>query len=189
MQDLAWSEAAAAMGAPREEIYFVNPTAPVAMFRPVITVTVQQLVGDNQLSQLTAEVELATEAGAVDDGGQSEPRSPGPALRDTTVQYAVVKIGAAFGFDASDARQQVKLRVGGPKGPTLRTNDQGRSFRSVGIRAGVLIVVKVMLKDRPPKWALGGNRLSTHDILAGAGSSAAPLATGAPAAPTSESAA
>ena len=89
------------------------------------------------------------------------------------LQYAVEKIGAAFGFDAHDASHQVKLRVGDLKGRTLRTSDRDRTLGEVGIRAGVLIFVKIMLKDRPPKWAPGGHRLSTHDVLAGAGLSAA----------------
>ena len=105
------------------------------------------------------------------------------------LQYAVAKIGAAFGFDAHDASHQVRLRVGDLKGRTLRTSDRDRTLGEVGIRAGVLIEVKIMLKDRPPKWTPAGRRLSTRDVLAEVGLSAdtATPATSVAATPGSES--
>ena len=127
LQRCAWTAGARALEAEPDEVYFVNPKDPVALYRPTITVKVRQ-AGEGDPAQAAVEVQLATERGPLD--GETEP---------TTVHYALNKICKTIGLGALDdkAIRGYRVVVRGAHAASVTVSDNlQRPLCSVGIVDG-----------------------------------------------------
>ena len=114
------------MGEPAEEIYFVSPDDPIALYRPRITVSVRRVVAGEPAEE-TVEVELTTECGALED--QTEP---------TTVDYALAAIGKAMRMPADAIAEGRLLAMPGCR--TLGHDDRHRTLEAAGFTDGVEVL-------------------------------------------------
>ena len=125
LQRRAWTAGACAMEAEPDEVYFVNPEDPVALYRPCITVKVSQAV-EGEPAAAAVEVQLATERGPLD--GETEP---------TNVHYALKKICKTIGLEAVDDKALRGYRLVVPEAHASSVlDDLQRPLYSVGIVDG-----------------------------------------------------
>ena len=128
------------MGVEVEEVYFVNPEAPVALYRPCITIKVRRIVDDEP--DAVVEVALATECGPLDD--ETQP---------TTVRYALTKICNAVGLGAPGCHGDEVVcshRLVAKGSRAIGEVDLQRSLTSVGIGDGDEVQLVAAAGEPPP---------------------------------------
>ena len=148
LQRRAWTAGASAMGAAVEEVYFVNPEAPVALYRPCITIKVRRIVDGEP--DAVVEVALATECGPLDD--ETQP---------TTVRYALTKICNTVGLGAPGCHGDEvifghRLVTKGARAIGEEVDlqvDLQRPLTSVGITDGDEVQLIVAATEPPPPVA------------------------------------